>query len=378
MGTCGSHPPKYTLENLKELGINQKKEAATGCCPNIGGAQSGGGQDRCMGKGFSWPNNGEFAWGGLGGSCKMCSSTGSYGCSSKCGSGGGTIGGKRPTVKRIAYNANPVDCCSKSTPTNPIVNGKTCDPKYRGMSQSACQDILQSECTADASFSEHCLAWGNTSDNAQRSLDNYKAQYCNVPDNYRNDINCQTWCNTNTGKGRCDVAVSDYCADIANLNDDTCSCINSPIDQPQCTAATADGVDVSDKLCQVHGYLTANMKSVIDNAACPTVYNCKQDWGQSGDHNISRNIYQQMVCGSEHYESQNPITQTTTIPGTSIKLPSIPGMRKQDYIQGFPNTLIFIFIIVVVLVLTYKPNNISDIKYQKTGQKEYYQYTIMH
>ena len=99
ISSCGTHPKAYSLNDLKDLEINKTKQQNKGCCPNIGGAQDGGGQDRCLAKGFSWPNNGEFEWGGLGTSCNMCSDTSSYGCDCS----GSAIGGKRPKVKRTAF-----------------------------------------------------------------------------------------------------------------------------------------------------------------------------------------------------------------------------------------------------------------------------------
>ena len=81
MGACGSVPESPTLDTLKNKRIGEIWESPQGCCPDIGGRQSGSGYDRCTSRGFNFPNNGEFEW-LLGGSCSMCSdpSTG-YGCS---------------------------------------------------------------------------------------------------------------------------------------------------------------------------------------------------------------------------------------------------------------------------------------------------------
>lgn len=369
MGTCGSHPPSYTLQDLQNLGLNQTKQASTGCCPNIGGGQSGSGQQKCRSKGFSWPNNDEFAWGGLGGSCSMCSDTAKgYGCSSPCGSGGGTIGGSRPTVKRIAYNADPKDCCLHASQSNPIRGNKTCAPDYRGINASGCFDELQSHCSSSRAFNNECISWGSSSPQAQASIDIAKAVYCNNPNNYRNNPDCRDWCNTD-GRGKCDRAVTDFCADNANKDNNICSCINSPLVNPQCSVITQDGEDLSDVDCQHGGgYWTSNMTAMVENQACPDTYNCRQDFNIGGSHSIVRDNWMIQVCGPGApipepgdeppvlpETSRIPVTtliHTTTIPGTDISLPDIPGIPQEDFIKGFPNTLIVMFILIIVIVLT--------------------------
>lgn len=366
IGTCKSksHGPNYSLSQLQDLRLDHNKQASRGCCPNIGGTQSGSGYQQCRSKGFKWPSNGEFSWGGLGSSCKMCSNVPDYGCSSPCGGGGETIGGKRPRVKRIAYKADPTDCCLNSTPTHPIRGKYTCDPKYRGINQSNCFDVMQTYCSSHKVFDEKCKSWLVTSPAAKASINAATKSYCNKPNVYRTNADCREWCNSTAGRGNCDVAVTDFCHDTANKDNMICSCIDSPLSLPQCSAKTAEGVDVSDVNCQHGGYLTSNMSQVIKNAACPTVYNCKQDFQLGGSNDIVRNQWMTQICGPQPVkplQSGQPIPSpssptphhTTTIPGTQINLPDIPGIPTTDFIAGTPNTLlILVFIIVIILILT--------------------------
>ncbi len=373
MGTCKSkgHGQNYSLSQLQNLGYNRTKQGSTGCCPNIGGAQGGSGQQKCKSKGFGWPNNSEFSWGGLGSSCKMCSEvSGGYGCSSPCGSGGATISGKRPRVKRIAYKANPTDCCLHASTTHPLMGRYTCDPKYRGMTKSGCFDVLQDYCNNNNVFGNKCKSWAVTSPAAQASVNMSTAEYCNNPSTYKSNGDCRAWCNSTAGRGKCDNAVTDFCHDTANKDNSICSCINSPLNFPQCSATTNEGVDVSDVDCQHSGYLTSNMSQVIQNAACPTVYNCKQDFHLGGTNNIVRDQWMVQVCGPQPIPpvttpsiqpSYGIIAHTTIIPGTQLNLPDIPGVPMDDFVPGVPNTLlVLLFIMVLILVLTSKTNSTSS------------------
>ena len=109
MGKCQSshYPHKYSNPELVNLNIGERAQSPSGCTPCIGGNQWGSGEDRCRHKGFSWPNNGEYEWGGLGEhDCNYC--TADEGCDCH---GGGGIAGCKCTVKRAAFNGNLGACC---------------------------------------------------------------------------------------------------------------------------------------------------------------------------------------------------------------------------------------------------------------------------
>lgn len=283
MGACGSVPESPTLDTLKNKRIGEIWESPQGCCPDIGGRQSGSGYDRCTSRGFNFPNNGEFEW-LLGGSCSMCSdpSTG-YGCSG-CTSAG-SIGGKKPAVKRIAYNGDPVQCCLTG---NAIVNGNTCDPKYRGGSGSSdCSSVVSNVCASDPSTST-CRTWGTTNKDLYNgyvksycsNINNLKTQFCKdkVIEIGGVDSTYQQLCNDPQYKDTqfCSCGVSyptDY-ADIINSNPQ----IKNVLDNPKCY----------NKTCVQYGYQTSNQRAFT----CPNLNICSNviNLTDSTDSSANRNV----------------------------------------------------------------------------------------
>ena len=354
---CGTHPKAYTLNELTDLKINDKLASNKGCCPNIGGGQDGSGQSKCLAKGFSWPNNGEFDWGGLGPSCTMCSAIKGYGCA--CGSG---IGGKRPRVKRTAYLGDHLKCCLSGGPT--INNKTTCDPRYRGLQTNDCFNHLRKYCEGNDAFDDNCTKWGASSDTALNTLNAAKKIYCNNISKFTKSSDCRAWC-ASSGKGECDEAANAYCA--IHIHDPICNCINSPLDTPQCgdMDMTKYSSDVHEAVssCRNSGYWTSNMNTMVTEGRCPTIVECKQDWNVGGSKNVLHNNIQVQVCGGDGEDSDVERVKkifedgkvgggggTTAIPGTDIELPRIPGLPEEDIISGIPNTLLVILILIVVLV----------------------------
>lgn len=175
MGTCGSkdtYPTPISLGEVVDLPVGGVRESATGCCASIAGAQSGGGQATCEGKGFTWPGNGEFDF-HLGSGCGLCSEVGSYGC--EC-SGSGAIGGSRPAIKRRRFGADRTTCCLNKL-GSPIIGGLTCDPIYRGPSKPACRNVIIAHCDNPTNFfSATCKEYiGNLDEQIKNELGN---KYC--------------------------------------------------------------------------------------------------------------------------------------------------------------------------------------------------------
>ena len=200
---------------------------------------------------------------------------------------------------------------------------------------------------------------------ALTALNTAKASHCNTFSNFRQNGNCRAWC-VSDGKGRCDTAANAYCA-IYN-DDSICDCINSPLGNPQCNVASQDGVDVSEltSSCRNSGYWTSNMNSIIENGACPTTYNCRQDWDIDGASNIVHDNTMVQICGpgsgddggvamgiSGEVDPGVDRGGTIIIPGTDIELPQIPGLPEEDIISGIPNTLLVILILIVIEDIDY-------------------------
>ena len=234
MGVCNSkgYSRKFTLQELADLKINQTKEMQEGCGPCIDGANGGSCYDMLMRRGFGFPDNGEFTWGGLGRDCIMCSdAVDGYGCDN-CGGDEG-IGGCRGTVKRVAYNGNPTKCCINK---ECFVDGKyTCDPKYlKDYSDSGCDDVMLEYCKNGNREKDVCMDWVKKSIKEGRTVANKDMiNYCSK--NFGSKA-CQNWCSatrsTNNDNGNnksmkyvCDKAVISYCKN--NKNDPNCECINS-------------------------------------------------------------------------------------------------------------------------------------------------------
>ena len=158
MGQCNSagNSQAFTAQELAFLPLNETKQMNKGCGPSIVGKQAGSGYDRLVQRGFGFPNSEEFEWGGLGESCSMCSDAiGGYGCDNCIGSQ--TIQGNRGSVKRVAYKANPEQCC---TTQQTVINDLTCDPSFLTYQNSNCDSYMKSFCDGTTpNRATQCRPW---------------------------------------------------------------------------------------------------------------------------------------------------------------------------------------------------------------------------
>ena len=198
-GVCqsaDSYPkPGFRLSELGDVGVGETRDYPRGCCPPL--ARSG--YRRCVERGFSWPTNGEFEF-ALGSDCSMCSNPeDGYGC--ECGGnigGGRYIKGKRPAVTRMSFLGDKVKCCTNSS-GSAIIDGKTCDPRFRGPTAPGCADVMRAHCNnKDNFFKSECKEWLQSTNSAYKDqLANYYCQesddpFCAcyataIPDAFRND-----------------------------------------------------------------------------------------------------------------------------------------------------------------------------------------------
>ena len=277
MGNCNANGQSkaFTLADLQDLKLGQTKEMGHGCGPRITGTQGGSCYAQLVRRGFGFPNNGEFAWGGMGSSCNMCSDvSGGYGCDN-CG-GANAIGGNRGSVKRIAYLADPAKCCQQQ---QPIINGgvdmsvaagmgaaaaaaagmiaaaetaagmgQTCDPKYLDQYASdVCDVYMKNYCQQDPNLSSPtCQSWVKASLNGNRTTPNVVLEdYCSTGKNFTTKT-CQEWCNQVKNlpnmAGECDQAAATYCQN--NSSDPLCTCMNPPKNVSQ-----AEDLIASAKVC---------------------------------------------------------------------------------------------------------------------------------
>lgn len=157
------HPGSFNQSQLIDLAPGETKAYPVGCVP------LGSSEKYSRDKGLSWPDNGEYEWGGLGASCGMCNFNYGYGREESRPSGypdtcknlpwtqcSASTPGYSPQVRRVGYNGNPASCClashggsAKSSQTTGNASGGsfswgrvdsdtyTCDPKY-GNSPTSC------------------------------------------------------------------------------------------------------------------------------------------------------------------------------------------------------------------------------------------------
>ena len=327
MGTCSSTgmSRQFTLDELADLPVGGIREMGNGCGPGIEGTQGGGGYDRLKSRGFGWPDNGEFNWGGLGSSCAMCSEVGNgYGCDN-CG-GAQAIGGNRGTVKRIAYGADPGACCRSNG--SKILNGKTCDPRYRNYTGTDCDDPMLTYCNPNNWGTQECRAWTQAVITSGRTVPNVAlSNYCSLGNNFAKP-ECQEWCsivrNNRSMRSACDASSINYCKN--NPTDPLCTCANPPPTITKIQDLMANAKVCWYKPCQTlsnDNYITSTMadqkKSCVSTA-------CLIDAGNvsiSGSNNVVK-FDNSCATNLLKPEYQNapviPVTPVTS-EGTSNSLP---------------------------------------------------------
>lgn len=180
----GSYPIKETLESLYRIqNIGNAEESPQGC------GNAGFIEESLKRKGWEWPNNGEFQYGGQGSACKMCTKTSDYGCD--C-TGADNILGYRGKIKRVAFKGDHTKCCINR---NKFQDGFTCDPRDLKYENGTCDDVMPKYCeVGDRSLNDPaCITYMNTGGNANsgETLARMKAA-CSQGDNFTTPA-CQSY-----------------------------------------------------------------------------------------------------------------------------------------------------------------------------------------
>jgi Pox virus entry-fusion-complex G9/A16 len=212
----------------------------------------------------------------------MCSDpTNGYGCDN-C-SGGGVVTGSRGTVKRIAYAADPSQCCISG---QKIIDGKTCDPKYRDRSTTTCDIPMRNYCSNNNWSKPECIAWVNAAIAKNRTDANQAiGDYCGKGQNFKT-TECQNWCGlvkkNSTMSTACDGAVLAYCG--ANTSDPLCACL-----QPPSNVTKIQDLMSSSKACWYKPCQTLNNDNYITSSLADDKKNCVSTTCliEAGDINIS-------------------------------------------------------------------------------------------
>ena len=183
--------------------------------------------------------------------------------------------GYKCSYKRIDYKANPEKCCLSDKDVK-IIDGLTCNPRFRGFTES-CKNINKKYCSVgDRIFKDqHCINWCKHQDLGKKT----RLDLCNNKDFFnKNRTDCMRICAEE--KGQCDEVMKNSCINEKNtLNEDEmkyCSCINYVPITPFSPA-------VCDNICNNNGYKTAVMNTDIN---CPLTV-CNIEIGKSSDDNLN-------------------------------------------------------------------------------------------
>ena len=221
MGKCGTYSKPVTLAQLQDVALNEKYESPYGCGSNLTAGNLGS-------KGFSWPANYEFEWGGQGNPCGVCSAD--YGC--EC-HGEDAVVGSRGTVKRVAYLGNPTDCCEANIQglnTAKTLGGKTCNPIYRNPQSTSCEIAYRNKCVGANILNAECSKLADSNNALHTSL---MRDYC--ASDTQSEV-CRNWCRT-----RAD------CTKLDNITD--CGLFGL---QSDCSAADIASFELE---CQKRGFI---------------------------------------------------------------------------------------------------------------------------
>lgn len=312
--TCanGTRPGGISLSDLQDLPIGATR-AGSGCTANVDGVLPGSGYEYAKNTGFSYPDNGEFAWGGLGATCRMCD--GEWGC--ECI--GSAVVGSKPTVKRVAYLADPTTCCINGVSTT---GGKTCDPKYRDRNGEACKSSMMNYCAQGTNIVSDaaCVNWANVypKESKEVRLKSVAAD----PTNANNVTYCKSL--ANNGDSSCDQIYINYCS--THPADPLCSCINSKaivpgIVNPACI----------DKTCLTNGYITSSMIA----SQCPDIITCNMQVNlQNSGFSLGSTVTNKQTCGNNNGGS--------TVNG---------GVTESEDDSESKQYMIYVFIAIIIMII---------------------------
>lgn len=214
-GNCGNgiRPYKFSLDELKDLKVGDSKQMEKGCGYGDFDVTNEGNLKE---KGFGWPENGEFEFGGRGDYCNLCD--GEYGC--ECNDTN-HVPGKRGKVKRRLFKADSKDCClanMESKDKTKTIGNYTCDPLYRNPGGTECGNYYRDYCKESNNlFNPNCQALKNTNSSLYNQL---MTEKCNTAEHYKSSM-CMNWCTTN----------SDSCTMLKTFD----KCAQFKITDPDCT-----------------------------------------------------------------------------------------------------------------------------------------------
>jgi len=319
MGFAG----KFNSSDLQNLGLNQTKDAGSGCVAPNSGSQPGSGRAVAEEHGFGYPNNGEFDF-YLGNTpCSRCLFTnGDDSCT-----GALAPAGVRPAVKRIAYKGDPTECCQTGNLLDS--NSNTCDPKYQNADN--CTTALTNFCNNTDNISSSKCAGFIQKHGKDQFLDTINS-YCKIKDNVKGTF-CQTMKNAET-----DQIVTDYCK--ANKDDTSfCGCYNLGSDYVSIINQLAAKGQTLTPWCSLKTCATNSIayKPYSWDGTCPSMNVCLQSINVGSAQNADfKNI--NFICDNTSTSNTNTVTPS------SFNLAS-----NSKYLLLIP---VFLFLIILIVIIS--------------------------
>lgn len=118
------------------------------------------------------------------GDCGWCIYDRSPNCScSRTGTVGTRVGCRRKKGKE-GYKGDPVKCCANLTPVKQVGQGKTCDPRFRGVTKTDCKEHMITYCSIKENFLKPvCKAWmqnnaKNNKENLNGTINDLAFKFC--------------------------------------------------------------------------------------------------------------------------------------------------------------------------------------------------------
>ena len=352
--TDSGRPRGFTLDELADLNVGDRKESQHGCFPAIDGNQGGSAYAWATEKGLTWPKNDEFAWGGMASPCSMCSDIlNGYSCDN-C-SGTSAIGGVRGTVKRVAFKGDKTKCCVQG---KRIIDGNTCDPLYsKSYKNDKCDEIMINYCKDNKWDQPECRNWvATTIKNGRTTANIAMNDYCSSELNFPKK-ECQEWCSATRVRigmeTSCDSALEDYCKD-KGASDPNCACMKPPENVSKIQDMIAAPKVCWYKPCK--SSITSNYVTYpMQKAECKAVA-CLIDAGDIKFSGTGNKVEFTNNCGNDllkpEYKSDNKVPGGgNTVPGGDNTVPGDNTEKKPLIPSIFPLSTTSYIVIAIILCI---------------------------
>jgi hypothetical protein len=217
---CDTAHTPAKLVDLQDLAIGETWTSPTGCAGNGGNDDT---YNTAIRTGLSWPNNGEFEFGGQGVQCNTCSLN--HGAEAPCCGASFPVAGVRALVRRKAFKGDAYNCCISGAKLDGTT---TCDPKYRkGPNSPDCSTAFADYCAIGNNMltDQKCITWAALNPTNAATSKSLATTYCK---RFPSTEECLTWGTAQNDDGKYINAnvyapmLGAHCSKKSNINDDFC------------------------------------------------------------------------------------------------------------------------------------------------------------